>query len=1747
MGVSYQKRSIVLFGILVAGLALLMSERLMAQSSVCSVVRIQIQQELTMERQAFDAHMRITNGLELTPLNDVEINVWFQDGLGNPVQASSNPDHPSALFFITLDQATGISGEPDGNATIAAGAQADINWLIIPAPGAGGETGFGELYQVGATLSYRFGNQHETVDVAPDFIRVQPMPLLTLDYFLPEEVVGEDPSAPGQQQPIPFPLGLRISNSGLGAARSLAIESAQPEIIENNQGLLVNFELLDTRVNDGPVSNSLLATFGDLEPGESATAIWSMLVSLYGSFVSFEADYYHSDTLGGSLTSLIESVNTHSLIGLVRNDMQGRDQRRDFLTRDGISLTLYESEGINTPVADLTSQSSLTLIEATAEQHIYRWTFPATTGAVYGWVLDPGAGQGQISAVWRSDGKLIDPINYWRMPTKPDQQWIDQLHLFDTNSTGDYQLIFLLDDPGVPLPDPTMIVLAEEPLVTTAQGGEAEFTVALSRAPTAEVSIPVASSDATLGLVDPALLVFTPADWSLPQLVRVIGVDTGPDAGNLGYQILLGPSESADLPFSGLQHPPLQAINQGSPPQNDVGLLIGLTNLPAMAADAARGGADPIVVEFAESFSEPPVVIVMPGNEGADPRSVRIRNVTETGFELLPVSAPPGDGSGPPMTVHYLAAMPGDYRLPIVGEEDGPRVQVGRWETTSIQYNPEAFPPNVLPEDNIGNPGAACVQTPVPGWDAQSFPGAAFDEPPILLASLQTWNNEGANLAAQLEGSSAPFMNVALQAISAAGFDGAIELSEVRRNVPCDGLANTETIGFVAIENNVDVLLRPSGGGAPITLVTGLGVAHRGEANDPPVWSPDHCRANDLTVSGDFVEANLRGFAALRSRAEADGGWLRRCSVSAPSAAIQRLGLRIDEDNHFDAERRQTPVPASLAQIRSEPVSIAIFGGDFITTPVSLAWMKVERLASDQVRVEWATETEVGHVGFEIQARGPDGWQTTGDLIPGRAFGELGGDEYSIVLSIPAESLALRLVDIDQYGHRRLHPPVAIGGERGARPEIQLTDWASIHARNAQYPIRAREAPDGVTAVARVNEVGIQRLSHAELLAAGVDLSGQPAVSVAVWTGGIAQARHVGGPTIWGEGSYVEWLGEPSESRYHSDRAYRIGIDPASAIAVPDGAPASPGTGPRIERHAIRFERNLRYSPSSPADDPWFDARLTATGNPVQIERHFELGPHAPGSVSMAVDVWGGISYPGEDPDHHVELWLNGTLIANHRFDGIVAERIQVELQESWLAADNTLVIRLPGDTGFPADVVEFDGFTLTLPRFSAFHDGRGAGADPLSGHGDLVFHSRFESKQTGFLVEQAPAGSVLWYETPASGLARLVHESGALWLPEDTRAWAGVAPDQFIVPMVEAAVAPAGLDVADYLIISHPQFVDHLGPLINLQQARGLTVAVVRTDEIYSGFGHDEPVPDAIGAFIAAQATARFVLLVGGDHVDYRGYLDNGAQSFIPTYYRQADAIVRHSPDELRFVDRNGDGQPDAALGRLPVRSVDELHRLIAAIVERDQAGPAERQLIASGGSGSPHERFGHDARVLGSINHHSLPTAYAAVDELGTSTARQRLRDGLAGEADWLSYLGHSAPDRWGFEPLLRRSQLPGILRTEAPAIVSQWGCWNNWFVSPTQDAMVHGLMLADQVKASAVIGAVTLAEDASHFALATRFYSLRAHGGLYGQPGPVVTLGEALMHAQRDLIKQEPAHRGAARSVVLFGDPAQPLRHP
>ena len=1172
--------------------------------------------------------------------------------------------------------------------------------------------------------------------------------------------------------------------------------------------------------------------------------------------------------------------------------------------------------------------------------------------------------------------------------------------------------------------------------------------------------------------------------------------------------------------------------------RNTRGLEVGSLSIPATIA----GGNALTRVSFARAFNATPVVVVMPSNEDADPQAVRIRNVSSTGFDVLQVEAPGCLGCtalGSSMSIHWLAAMPGVYRLPndvlaangaVRGTGTGVLIRAGTVSTSSEMYNAAA--------GFTGWPSSTV--TPV-SFPAQT--GFNFGAPPVVLTTIQSWSqsNEGNDLNVALQpnvmtGVPEPWATVSTTSVSSTGFNLALEHAEVNDDdTAALGLEAPENVGYVAIESGVSVNL-VTGSGTPVGLSTGV--------NNNVTSS---CVNTDLPIPGAIAAANLRGFAGLNTRTEADGGWLRRCGMADAGAGNARAVLRIDEDADFDAERTHG----------TESAGVAIFGGDFVTTPISLARLSV-RTAGTQLALEFSSATEVGHLGYRIWGRSAAdaAWQLLLPelILPEQAAGiangadSLTGRKYQ--LSVPRLGAnEIRLEDVDILGRSRFHAAVQVDSAVGAEVSPQALDWAGIRASNAARTVRAASGSN--RALAEVILDGVQRVEFEALAAFG--FSAVPSDQLAVSDQGQAVPRFVKCPNAsqsFGPGCSVEWFGFARKSLYGHSNSYLISVDPKRVLRVGSGALVEQASALGVFTEDLIQAPNQAYSFSAPRNarndtesDPWYDARISASVQPVEVQRSFTLIDRMPGAVTLSVDLWGGLDFDGNAADHSVTLKLNGSELRRLRFDGLVAEKVTLTVPEALLQPSNTLSIIVNADTGYAADVVLLDGFSVRYPRATRVREGSlQLGDFAATVVGDSLFAGSFETR-IGVSLEGASQPSVLW--TQAQNLLRRDELNANSALDVKVQALALVNSSTVLRPQVHAAIEAARTgEAVDYLIVSHPQFESDLAPLIALQTARGLRVEVLNTQQIYARYSDFAPDPNAIAAAIA-QRRPRFVLLVGGDSVDYHDYLNLGSQSFIPTFYRQHDPIVRFAPTDMSYSDFNADGIPDAAIGRLPVRTNLELSRAIAAIVKRGSA-PAQRFVALSGASNNATGQFATESRTLLSYLRGDQQRDYGLIDEIGLSAARSKARDGLAGAADWLNYFGHSSPNRWGFENLLDTTQLANIQRSGLPAIVSQWGCWNNYFVAPNQDTMAHALMLRSNSLASTVIGSSSLAEASSHMALGTRFFDLLEDGRLGASSEPSVnTIGEVMLSAKQDLLRRAPEHAAAADSIMLFGDPAMPVR--
>src|SRR6185369_2383160 len=140
-------------------------------------------------------------------------------------------------------------------------------------------------------------------------------------------------------------------------------------------------------------------------------------------------------------------------------------------------------------------------------------------------------------------------------------------------------------------------------LGTTEAGGTASFTVQLESQPTADVVIPVASSDLTEGTVPVANLTFTAADWNVAQTVTVTGVNDLVDDGDIAYSVMLGAPASADPLYAAIDPADVAVVNT-----DDDAAGIDVTPVAGLGTTEAGGTASFTVV----LKSQPTAAVVIP-------------------------------------------------------------------------------------------------------------------------------------------------------------------------------------------------------------------------------------------------------------------------------------------------------------------------------------------------------------------------------------------------------------------------------------------------------------------------------------------------------------------------------------------------------------------------------------------------------------------------------------------------------------------------------------------------------------------------------------------------------------------------------------------------------------------------------------------------------------------------------------------------------------------------------------------------------------------------------------------------------------------------------------------------------------------------------------------------------------------------------------------------------------------------------
>jgi hypothetical protein len=706
----------------------------------------------------------------------------------------------------------------------------------------------------------------------------------------------------------------------------------------------------------------------------------------------------------------------------------------------------------------------------------------------------------------------------------------------------------------------------------------------------------------------------------------------------------------------------------------------------------------------------------------------------------------------------------------------------------------------------------------------------------------------------------------------------------------------------------------------------------------------------------------------------------------------------------------------------------------------------------------------------------------------------------------------------------------------------------------------------------KVVKDGIYRVSNDDIANLNLDLTGTNIGNIAVmFNGNKVPAKIFSNSGTFDNNSYIEFVGKSGGNIYQTGNIYTLVLSNNLAI---DNSELTAGENLEIVSHytqSLIQNENTRYSTASPNADPWYKQRILAIGAEKTANLDFEIDNLASqGQVNIEMNIWGGTDF-ATSPDHHVIYALNNNNLDDFRFDGITSQIREYTVDLSYVSSGtNQFSIRVPNDTNTAADLIHVESLKVSYPRNFVLTDKQLDFKIDLSNSPDtshILFSGGFEdnlapnfssinnyqlshaNNEYYSVYQENPNGSVTQLNTLKSNSCdsntasdcylnfSLLNNGGHVYVSAESE----ITQPVLSLPTMLTDINQTDVDY-DYLIISHPDFIGtELDQFVALKEIN-YNVQVVDVEQIYAQYGYGNISAQSIADYIkfaAENFDVNNVLLVGGDTYDYKNYLGVGSISFIPTLYGTTGDLINFAPIDAKFADINNNNIPDIGIGRLPVRTVEELDNIRQKIQSYENKSYSNTALFAADQYDANNSySFKDDAETLISV----LPANWqnnitidnkAYLDDDGAALAGAKITNNINQGVALTSFIGHSGPTKWSFSPMFESSDVNLLTNAQFPTLVTQWGCWNTYFVSPTEDTLAHNFMLNANGGAASVLGASTLTKAVHEKELAKIVLSLLTHDQL--------TLGEAVTQAKALYAQTNPDAADVILGWTILGDPS------
>ena len=690
---------------------------------------------------------------------------------------------------------------------------------------------------------------------------------------------------------------------------------------------------------------------------------------------------------------------------------------------------------------------------------------------------------------------------------------------------------------------------------------------------------------------------------------------------------------------------------------------------------------------------------------------------------------------------------------------------------------------------------------------------------------------------------------------------------------------------------------------------------------------------------------------------------------------------------------------------------------------------------------------------------------------------------------------------------------------------------------------------------------GIYEFSYDMLLSAGLNLNEIEPKKIKIFNMGKEMLIYVRGEEDgkFDIDDYVLFYGEASRSKFTRWNIYWLLIEDDEGLRMEeiDGSPDFSREQLKAFKNLVKFEKNNIYRPDIPStgeEELWFWEMITA---PRSTDLLFSLTnvALAEGSDALIKVALQGLSaIPDVSPDHHTLISINNQEILDFKWDGRIKNQVQANIDQKWLReGENKLTVTLPGDTGVPVDAIFLDWIEVEYMSKFSYRDNQLLFSIQET-HINRVEITNFIQDEidifdvtvpfkvariTNIKVNEKNGKFTVSFQASPSGRKRY------LALPQKARKH----------PVKIVRDAPSNLysssNAADYIIITHKDFLKSVQLLASLHQSRGLRVKIVSVSDVYDEFDYGREEPHAIKSFLKHAyenwvfPAPAYVLLVGDATYDYRGYLKTESKNYVPTY-PIITPFVETASDNWFAAFWGDDFLPDMFIGRLPAKTSAQADAMVEKIFNYQQ-NPSEgnwrKNVIFIADNPEPGLPFEADTENL--IENY-LPKSYNATRVYlsqclpDKAACTRKIIEEIDSGGVILNFVGHGALLVWSKKEVFKSEQIASLKNEDRLLFAIMSTCLNGYFFNPEYECMAEEFIRAE--------GRGSVASWASSdftFQSGLNILNQELFLTLFKDGNNVI--GKATTAAKFNLSVGGKSWRSFVDTFILFADPAMELALP